>query len=130
MLQSQGQVLARREALQAQDIHLIGGLNFFVILSVSKGQRQHSLLLQVCLVNSGKRPHDDGEATKESGLKGGVFTRRAFTVVVIANDNPFDALLAIVSSSLRDTVPSTRKLVLDLVGLTVLRVDGTNQAIF
>lgn len=48
---------------------------------------------------------------------------------MVTNDDPLDALLAVGGSSLGDSSPFTSKLVLDLVGLTVLNVDGTNQTV-
>ena len=85
--------------------------------------------LEVGLVDTSEGLDDDSKTTEESGLEGGVLTRGTFTVVVVTNDDPLDAPVAVVGSSLRNTAEFASELVLDLVGFTVLRVDGTNQAV-
>ena len=49
---------------------------------------------------------------------------------MVANDNPLNALITVSSSSLWDTSVFASELVLDLVGLVVLRIDRTDQAVF
>ena len=56
-----------------------------------------------------------------------MFSRTAFTVVPITNDDPLDTLLLIITCSSRDSANFTVGEVLDLVRLTVSCVDGTNQ---
>jgi hypothetical protein len=63
------QVLARGELLQAEDRDLVGSLDLVVVGLVLEPQRKHTLLLQVGLVDSGKRLDDDGGTTQESGFK-------------------------------------------------------------
>jgi len=124
-----GQVLSRGKALQSEDGNLVSGLNLVVVGGVGKSQGKHTLLLQVGLVDTGERFDDDSKATEETGLESGVFTGRTFTVVVVADNDPLDALLAVCSSSLGNTSVFTSELVLDLVDLAVLSVNSTNQAI-
>ena len=87
------------------------------------------MFFQICLVNACERANDDSEASQESWLKRSVLSGRTFTVVMVTNDNPFDSLLPVVGGSLGDTAPFACDLVLDLVGLPVLDVDGTNEAV-
>lgn len=129
MLGSEGQVLARGEGGKTSDVNLVGSLELVVVLGVDEGKGKHTLLLQVGLVDTGEAADDDGKTTEEAGLKGSVLTRRTLTVVVVSDDDPLDAGLTVGSTDLGNTTPRSVKLVLDLVGLTVLRVDGTDQAV-
>ncbi len=61
-------------------------------------------------------------------LTGGTFTVTAVTAVI--DNYPFNAAVAIVGANLGNTISFTGDLVLHLVRLAVLRVDGTDQAIF
>ena len=63
------------------------------------------------------------------GLESSVLTRRTLSVVVVTDDNPLDVAVTVVRSSLGHTTNLASELVGDLVGLTILRVDGTNQAV-
>jgi hypothetical protein len=49
---------------------------------------------------------------------------------VVTNDNPFNAMVAIVGCGLRDGTPLASNLILDFVSLPILSIDGTDQAIF
>ena len=62
-----------------------------------------------------------------SWLQSGMFSRASLAVIPIPNNNPRDALLLVVSSSSRDGIKFTSSEVLDLVCLTVGRVDCANQ---
>lgn len=123
MLRNKRQVLTRRKALQPQNINPITRLDLIVVSRVYKRQRKHSLLLQVRLVDARKRPYDDRQTAEEAGLEGSVFAGGTLTVVVVADNDPFDALVAVVCSSLRDRSVLASDLVLDLVGFAVLSVD-------
>lgn len=81
------------------------------------------------LVDTGKAADDDGQSTKVAGLQGSVLTRRTLTVVVVSDDDPLDALVAVLLGNGGNTLPFAGDLVLDLVGLAVSAVDSTNQAI-
>ena len=129
MLEGEREVLAGRERLEAEDIDLVRRADFVVVFGVGEGQGKHALLLQVRLVDTGERAGDDGKTTKEARLERGVLTRRTLTVVVVTNHDPLNAAVAVVGSGLWHTTELASDLVLDLVGLTVLRVDGTDQAV-
>lgn len=129
MLDSERQVLAGGERLEAEDRHLIVRLNPVVVLGVGERQRKHTLLLQVRLVDTRERAGDDRKATEETRLERSVLTRGALTVVVVADDDPLDTAVTVVSADLRDASVLAGKLVLDLVGLAVLDVNGTDQAV-
>ena len=129
MLDNQSQVLARGEGLEAKDVNPIGGANLVVVFRVDEGESKHSLLLQVGLMDTGERASDDGQTTEETRLKGGVLAGRTFTVVVVTDDNPFNAMVTVVGSSGGYRAVFTGDLVLDFVGLTIFLVDSTNQAV-
>ncbi len=59
-----------------------------------------------------------------------MLTGGTFTVVVVADNHPFNAVIAVVGANLGNTSPFTGDLVLHLVRFAVLRVDGADQAIF
>ena len=130
MLQRKRQVLARRETLQPENVDLVARPDLIIVVGVRERQSKHTLLLQVRLVDTGEGAGDDSKTTEEAGLESGVLTRRTLTVVVVTDDDPLDAVVAVVRSSLGDGAVLASDLVLDLVSLAVLSVDGTNQAVF
>lgn len=62
-----------------------------------------------------------------SRLKSSMLTRATLTVVPVTNDNPLDAVGLVVTGSSRDSIPFASLEMLDLVGLLVLGVDGTDK---
>jgi hypothetical protein len=60
-------------------------------------------------------------------LQSGVLAGRTLAVVPVTNDNPLDAVLLVVTGNSRDSVVFAVEDVLDLVGLTILGANGTNQ---
>ena len=129
MLQHERQVLARRERLEANDIDLVVRPHLVVVRGVHERQREHALLLEIRLVDTRERARDDREAAEEARLERGVLAGGPLAVVVVADDDPLDAVVAVVGSGGGDSTEFTGDLVLDLVGLAVLLVDGTNQAV-
>lgn len=129
VLGNQSQVLARSEGLETLDVDLVVGSDLVVVSGVGEGQSEHALLLQVGLVDTSEGAGDDGETTKVTGFKSSVFTRRALAVVVVSDDNPLDAVVAVVGSGLRNTSPFASDLVLDLVRFLVGDVDGADEAV-
>lgn len=113
--------------LGTEKINLVLRLDLVVVGGVSEGQRKHTLLLQVGLVDTSKAAGDDGKTTKVSGFQGGVLTRAALTIVPVTNNNPLDAAGLVVTSSSRNSIVLASEGVLDLVGFTVLSVDSTNK---
>jgi hypothetical protein len=81
-------------------------------------------------VDTSKRSDDDGESTEVTGFEGCMFTRGTFAVVVVPDNNPFDAMVTIVGSNFGDSTPFASDLVFDFVSLAVLGINGTNQAVF
>jgi hypothetical protein len=75
---------------------------------------EHALLLEVGLVDTSERADNDGAATEETGLEGGVLTRRTLTVVLVTDDNPGDTLVTVVGTDLGDTAELAGNLVKDL----------------
>ena len=113
--------------LSAEEVDLVVGLDLVVVLGVGEGEGKHTLLLQVGLVDTSEGAGDDGETTEVTGLESGVLTGRALTVVPVTNNDPADALLLVVTGSGGHSVVLASGEVVDLVGLTVLGVDGTDQ---
>lgn len=113
--------------LGALQVNAVVWLDLVVVCWVAEGQRKHTLLLQVGLVDTCEGSGDDCETTKMSWLESSVLTGRALAVVPVANDNPLDASLLVVTGNSWDSVDLTSLLVLDLVGLAVGLVDGTDK---
>lgn len=107
--------------------YAVGRLDLVVVCGVLEGKRQHTLLLQVGLVDTGKASSDDGQATEMTGLKSSVLSGGTLAVVPVTDNDPLDALLLVVTSDSRNGVPLSVGVVLDLVGLTVGLVDGTDK---
>jgi len=77
--------------------------------------------------DTGERTGDDGKTTQVTWLESSVLTGRSLTVVPVTDDNPPDALGLVVTCGSWDSVVLAGGEVLDLVGLTVVGVDGTDQ---
>lgn len=121
-----GDGLANGE-LSAEDVDLVLRAELVVVGGVREGERKHTLLLQVGLVDTSEGAGNDGETAKVTGLESGVLTGRALTVVPVTDNDPADALGLVVTGNGGDGTPLTSGEVLDLVGLAVGGVDGTDQ---
>jgi hypothetical protein len=130
VLSNECQVLARGKSVQAEDIELVSGLDKVVISWVSESEGKHALLFQVGLMDAGEGADNDCKTTQEAGLQSGVLTRRTLTVVAVTNNNPLNALVTVVGGDFGNTAIGASKLVANLVGLAILSVDSTNQAVF
>lgn len=73
MLGDKGKVLSRGEALQTQNVNAVRGTDLVIIGGVNKGEGEHTLLLEIGLVNTGKRTDNDGETTKITRFESSVF---------------------------------------------------------
>jgi hypothetical protein len=104
-------------------------LELVVIRGIGEGESKHALFFQVRFVNAREGTDNDSEASQEPWLERSVLTGRAFTVVMVTDDNPLNSLLPVGGGSLRHTTPFACDLVLDLVCLAVLTVDSTNEAV-
>lgn len=113
--------------LSAEDVDLVIGLDLVVVGGVREGEGKHTLLLQVGLVDASEGAGDDGETAKVTGLESGVLAGRPLTVVPVTDDDPLDALGLVVTGNGGNSVVLTSGDVLDLVGLTVGLVDGTDE---
>ena len=80
------------ERLEPLDGELVCGLDDVVVGRVGEGQGEHALLLQVGLVDAGKGADDHCSAAEVAGLQGSVLTGGALAVVLIADNDPLDAL--------------------------------------
>jgi hypothetical protein len=122
----QGDGLANSE-LGSLDVDLVVGADLLVVGGLREGQGKHTLLLQVGLVDTSEGAGDDGKTAQVPGLKGSVLTGRTLAVVPVTDNNPPDAVLLVVTGNVGDSAVLAGEEVLDLVGLTVLLVDSTNQ---
>jgi hypothetical protein len=122
-------VLSGLELVQAEDGDLVGTRDLVVVGGVLEPEGEHTLLLQVGLVDTGERSADDSSATQESGLKSGVLSGRSLSVVLVTNNDPGDTGVSVLGSDSGDGTELAGNLVEDLVGLTVVGVDGTDQAV-
>ena len=123
-------VLTGLKVLEIKDGNLVGTGNLVIVGRVLEPQRKHTLLLQVGLVNTRKGSADDSSSTKESGLKSGMFSGRAFTIVLVTDNDPRDISVSVVRGNSGDRAKLASLLVENLVGLTVIRVDSTDQTVF
>jgi hypothetical protein len=123
---NKGDGLANGE-LSALDVNTVVGANLLVVGGLREGEGKHTLLLQVGLVDTSEGAGDDGKTTKVPGLESSVLTGRTLAVVPVTNDDPLDAVLLVVTGNIGDGTVLAVERVLDLVGLTVLSVDGTDQ---
>ena len=67
------------------------GVAFFdllIVRRIDECERQNPLLLQVRLVNASKAASDNGETSEIARRHRGMLAARAFTVVLIANNDP------------------------------------------
>lgn len=123
-------VLTGLKVLEVKDGNLVGTGNLVIVGRVLEPQRKHTLLLQVGLVNTRKGSADDSSSTKESGLKSGMFSGRTFTIVLVTDNDPWDISVSVVRRNSGDRAKLASLLVENLVGLTVIRVDSTDQTVF
>lgn len=123
-------VLTGLKVLEIKDGNLVGTGNLVIVGRVLEPQRKHTLLLQVGLVNTRKGSADDSSSTKESGLKSGMFSGRTFTIVLVTDNDPWDISVSVVRGNSGDRAKLASLLVENLVGLTVIRVDSTDQTVF
>ncbi len=121
-----GEWLADGE-LSAAEVDLILWVDALVVLWVRESQWEHTLLLQVGLVDTSEGAGDDGKTSQVTWLKGSVLAGGTLTVVPVTDNNPWDVLGLVVASGIWDTGPLTIGVVLDLVSLTVGLVGGTDQ---
>ena len=82
----------RREVRQSDDGNLVTWLDLLVVGWVCEDQGQHSLFLQVRLVDTSEAAHDDGFTSEVTGLERGVLPRASFSVVFVSDNNPSDTL--------------------------------------
>lgn len=123
-------VLTGLKVLEIKDGNLVGTGNLVIVGRVLEPQRKHTLLLQVGLVNTRKGSADDSSSTKESGLKSGMFSGRTFTIVLVTDNDPWDISVSVVRGNSGDRAKLASLLVENLVGLTVIRVNSTDQTVF
>lgn len=107
---------------------LVTGGDLVVVGLVLKSQGHDTLLLEVGLVNTGKRLGEDNASTEVSGLQGGVLTGGTLAVVVLGDDEPLLATVLPELAELRDGVLGAVEVVSG-VDLTSLSVDGRVQGV-
>lgn len=84
-------------------------------------------MVQSRTYDTGKGSDDDGKTSQMPGLQSSVLTGRTLAVVPVTDDDPLDAVLLVVTGDIRDSAVLSGQRVLDLVGLAVLSVDGTDK---
>ncbi|KAH3681124.1 hypothetical protein WICPIJ_007899 [Wickerhamomyces pijperi] len=126
---SQGDVLTWGQFGQTDNVNSVVWSDLVVGSWVNEVQWQQTLLLQVGFVDTSEGLGDDGETTQESWFQGSVFSGGTFTEVFTTNDNPLDTSVSVVNGGVWNTLPFTSVQVLDVVGLVVFSVDGTNHVV-
>jgi len=126
---SAGNLAEGSELSDAGEGDLVVGSDLVVISGVSKGKWEHTLLLEVGLVDSSEGLDDDGSSAKMSGLKSSVFSGRTFAIVVVTNNNPWDTSGLVLSGDIWDATSLTSSPVADVVHLFVLGVETSDQEV-
>jgi hypothetical protein len=70
------------EFSDTDEVDLVVGLDLVVVGRVGEVEREHTLLLEVSLVDTSERTSDDSSSSEETGFESGVFTGRSFSVVL------------------------------------------------
>ena len=122
-------ILSWLELVQAEDGNLVRPRNLVVVGSVLEPKRKHTLLLQVGLVDSGERSANDSSSTQESWLQSGVLSGRSLSVVLVSDNDPWDTSVSVVGGDSWDSSEFTSLLVENLVGLSTVGVNGTDQTV-
>lgn len=126
---SAGNLAEGSELGDAGEGDLVVGSDLVVVSGVSEGKWEHTLLLEVGLVDSSEGLDDDGSSSKMSGLKSSVFSGRTFTVVVVTNNNPWDSSGLVLSGNVWNATSFTSSPVADVVHLLVLGVETGDQEV-
>src|SRR5690606_28184112 len=113
---SQSQRLAWCELLQSENGDAIVSTDAVVVSWVGEGEWEHTLLLEVGLVNSRERLRDDCHAAQVTRLERRVLAGRSLTVVLITDHHPVNAVSLVLSGDSRNLVKLASEDVLDLVG--------------
>jgi hypothetical protein len=127
--QLEGELLSWLELVEVNSADLIVLAEEVVVGWVSESKREHTLLLQVGLVDTGERLHQYGVNTEPAWLHGRVLAAGSFTVVLLTNDDLADAIVAVSHTTFRNGHVVVRDVVEYSVGLLAVSVDGTNETV-
>lgn len=108
--------------------HLVARVDQVVVGLVDEGERNDTLLLEVGLVDTGEALGQDDATAEVPGLEGGVFSGAALAVVMLGDDEPFQALVLPALGELGNAARAAVDVV-SRVGLAGGGVDGTNQSV-
>ena len=89
--------LARRELGEPDHVDRVVGPELLVVGRIGERQREHALLLEVGFVDPRERAHDDRPSAHIARLHRRVLTRRALAVVLVADGDPLDAGLLVLT---------------------------------
>src|SRR6185312_4524252 len=127
VMQYHGQGFAWGKRCQAIDIDDVILLHLVIVFFIRKGQRQHALFFQIGLMDAGKAADDYRAHAEMTGLHSCMLAAAAFAIILIADDHRSDMGSLIVPRGGRDRAISTRELILDVIGVIVEKIDGTDQ---
>src|SRR5690606_31744413 len=85
MQQLNDEVPSGSKFVQADHADLVAFLYFVIILLVDKGECQHTLFLQVGLVNTGERLHQDHLHIEMTRFHGSMLTTGSFAIILFSN---------------------------------------------
>lgn len=108
--------------------HPIARTDAIVVALLGKGKWNHSLLLQVGLVDAREGLAEDNSGAKVARLESGVLARRTFAVVVLSNDHPRLSFLLPLVRKLGDGVLAAVNIISD-VDFIGLGVDGGEEGV-
>src|SRR5882724_1967490 len=120
--------LARRELGEVRDAHTVVLLQQVVVGRLGERQRQDALLLEIGLGDPGEAPNDDDLAAEIAWRHGRVLPAGALAVVLVADDDPAQALGLELARHLREVLPLlSRDRVDAFARLTGEGIDGAQE---
>ena len=122
-------VLTRSKLVEAEDRDAILFLDLVVVRRVDEGQCEHALLLEVGLVDASQALGEHDANAQITRFHSGVFAARAFTVVVVADNDGINLVILVVASDLGGRVVRAGLIVERLAGGVGKAVDRTFEQV-
>lgn len=124
-----GDARSRGKRLDTAESNGIVSSDLVVVSGVHESEREHTLLLEVGLMDTSETLDNDGGTSEVTGLKSSVLTRRTLTIVIISDNNPRDTSSLVLTGDIGNSTELTSDLVLNLVDGVVLGVDSSDEEV-
>mmetsp|Transcript_6859 Transcript_6859/g.11772 ORF Transcript_6859/g.11772 Transcript_6859/m.11772 type:complete len:328 (-) Transcript_6859:1491-2474(-) len=121
------QWLPGREVAEADDGHVVVGGDAVVVVWVGESEGEHTLFLEVRLMNPREAACDDRRAAQVPRLKRRVLSGGAFAVVLVANYRPPHPSRLVGARHRRHVRQLARQPILHRVDLVVRSIDGADE---